>query len=271
MNIGMNIRRLREERGFTQEKLAEQLNVSFQAVSAWEREEYKPDLYNLIKLTEILDVSLSVIVEQQETRFQTSDVIYNWEHMKTYVKTVAKNFEMTDTLKAIDFAVEAHKGQKRKKSDTPYIYHPLNMACHALSMGIKEDTVIAAILLHDVIEDCHKTANDLPVGQEARELVVLLTHEKVNGKERDTVMERYYREIAKNPKASLIKCIDRCNTLTTMSWGLSRSRIYRMITETEKYYPTLLKSIKATSEYHNAAYLLQYHMESMLDIYKRLL
>ena len=64
MNIGMNIHRLREERGFTQEKLAEQLNVSFQAVSAWEREEYKPDLDNLIKLTEILDVSLSAIVEQ---------------------------------------------------------------------------------------------------------------------------------------------------------------------------------------------------------------
>ena len=53
MNIGMNIRRLREERGFTQEKLAEQLNVSFQAVSAWEREEYKPDLDNLIKLTDL--------------------------------------------------------------------------------------------------------------------------------------------------------------------------------------------------------------------------
>ena len=98
-----------------------------------------------------------------------------------------------------------------------------------------------------------------------------LTHEKINGKERDTVMEAYYGEIAKNAKASLIKCIDRCNNLTTMSWGLSRSRIYRMITETEKYYPTLLRSIKATSEYHNAAYLLQYHMESMLDIYKRLL
>lgn len=271
MNIGMNIRRLREERGFTQEKLAERLNVSFQAVSAWEREEYKPDLDNLIKLTEILDVSLSAIVEQQETRFQTSDVIYNWEHMKTYVKTVAKNFEMTDALKATDFAVEAHKGQKRKKSDTPYIYHPLNMACHALSMGIKEDTVIAATLLHDVIEDCHKTATELPVGEEARELVVLLTYEKVNGKERDNVMERYYLEIAKNPKASLIKCIDRCNNLTTMSWGLSRNRIFRMITETEKYYPTLLKSIKATSEYHNAAFLLQYHIDSMLDIYKRLL
>ena len=72
-------------------------------------------------------------------------------------------------------------------------------------------------------------------------------------------------------KAALIKCIDRCNNLTTMSWGLSRERIYRMIKETEEYYPSLLKSLKSTPEYNNAAWLLQYQIESMLDIYKRLM
>ena len=55
------------------------------------------------------------------------------------------------------------------------------------------------------------------------------------------------------------------------SWGLSRTRICRMIRETEEYYPKLLKSIKATPEYNNAAWLLQYQIESMLDIYKRLM
>ena len=44
-----------------------------------------------------------------------------------------------------------------------------------------------------------------------------------------------------------------------------------MIKETEEYYPKLLKAIKATPEYNNAAWLLQYQMESMLDIYKRLM
>ena len=74
-----------------------------------------------------------------------------------------------------------------------------------------------------------------------------------------------------NPKAALIKCMDRCNNLTTMSWGLSRDRIYRMIKETEEYYPALIKTMKATPEYNNAAWLLQYQIESMLDIYKRLM
>ena len=79
MNIGENIRRLREEKGFTQEKVAEQLNVLFQAVSSWERDEYKPDFDNLIKLAEILDVSVSVIVEEKIKSFKTRDAIY--KHM----------------------------------------------------------------------------------------------------------------------------------------------------------------------------------------------
>lgn len=271
MSIGENIQRLRVEKGFTQEKLAEKLGVSFQAVSSWERNEYKPDLDKLLKLAELFDISLSALVEEKKKVFKTREVIYNWEHMKTYVKTTARNFEMPDTLKAVDFAVEAHEGQKRKRSETPYIYHPLNMACHALSMGIKEDAVIAAILLHDVIEDCGKGKDDLPVCEEAKNIVALVTHQKTNDDNREEIMDKYYAAIAADPKAALVKCIDRCNNLTTMSWGLSRERIYRMINETEKYYPKLLRAIKATTEYDNAAWLLQYQIESMLDIYKRLM
>lgn len=271
MSIGSNIKRIREIKGFTQEQLADLANVSFQAVSSWERDIYKPDIDKLINIAKVFDVSLSSLVENKQNKFKTKETIYNWEHMKTYVKSIATNLKLIDTLKAIDFAIESHKGQYRKKSDVPYIYHPLNMTCHALSMGIKEDDVLAAILLHDVVEDCNKTINDLPVGKSAKEIVRLVSHEKTNDADRERIMSAYYKAIANNKKAALVKCIDRCNNLTTMSWGLSRDRIYRMIIETEKYYPKLLKSIKATIEYNNASWLLQYQIESMLDIYKRLL
>lgn len=271
MSIGTNIKSLREQRKLTQEQIAEKLDISFQAVSSWERDEYKPDTDKLIRLAELLDVSVSAIVEEKANTFKLKDAIYNWEHMKTYVKTTARNFKLKNTLTAVDYAVEAHEGQKRKRSAIPYIYHPLNLACHALSMGITEDEVIAAGMLHDVVEDCGKTLEELPVNDETRELVRLLTHEKTTDSNRDEMMRAYYDAIAKNPKAALIKCIDRCNNLTTMSWGLSRDRIYRMIKETEEYFPRLLKVIKAEADYNNAAWLLQYQMESMLDIYKRLM
>ena len=271
MSLGTNIKSLREERNLTQEQVAEAMGVTFQAVSSWERDEYKPDTEKLIRLAEVLDVSISAIAEEKRRTFKTKEAIYNWEHMKTYVKTTAKNFKLYNSLKAIDYATEAHAGQKRKRSVIPYIYHPLNLACHALSMDIIEDEIIAACLLHDVIEDCGKKPEDLPVSDEIREIVMLLTHEKTNDDNRDEVMDAYYKGIVANPKAALVKCIDRCNNLTTMSWGLSRDKIYRMIKETEDYYPALIKAIKSTPEYNNAAWLLQYHIESMLDIYKRLM
>lgn len=271
MSTGENIRELREAERLTQEKLAEKLGVTFQAVSSWERNEYLPETANLKNLAEVFNVSVAAILEDKKGTFKTKEAIYNWEHMKTYVKTTASALGMHDTYKAVDFAVAAHKGQKRKKSEIPYIYHPLNMACHALSMGIREDAVIAAIMLHDVVEDCGKTLDDLPVGDEAKELVRLMTKDKNDDVPREVLLDKYYGGLASNPKAALIKCIDRCNNITTMSWGLGRDKIYRMITETEQYYPELLKVLKDTPEYNNASWLLKYHIESMLDIYKRLL
>ncbi len=271
MSLGMNIKRLREERGYTQEVVAEAMDISFQAVSSWERDEYKPDTDNLIRLAEFLDVSVSALVEEKQEPFKTKKAIYNWEHMKTYVKTTAKALGLKNTLKVVDFAVAAHSGQTRKKSDIPYIYHPLNLACHALSMGITEDEIIAACMLHDVVEDCGKKIEDLPVNEETKEIVQLVSHTKTDDKNRAEIMKAYYDGIAANPKAALVKCIDRCNNLTTMSWGLSRERIYRAIKETEEYYPALLDVLKATPEYNNAAWLLKYQIESMLDIYKRLM
>lgn len=271
MSLGSNIKRIREEYKLTQEQVAEKIGVTFQAVSAWERDEYKPDTDKLIKLAALFDVSLAALVEEKQGFFKTKGAIYNWEHMKTYVKATAKNLKLTNTLKALDYAIDAHGGQKRKKSDVPYIYHPLNLVCHALSMDIAEDEVLAACLLHDVVEDCAKRIEDLPTNDEVRELVKLLTHAKTTETNRNEVMEAYYKDLATNPKAALIKCLDRCNNITTMSWGLSRERIYRMIQETEKYYPALLDVIKLEPRYNNAAWLLRYQMESMLDIYKRLL
>ena len=203
MSIGENIIRLRKAKDLTQEQLAEQLGVTFQAVSSWERNEYMPETAKLRSLAEAFDVSVAAILEDKKGTFKTKETIYNWEHMKTYVKTTASALGMHDTYKAVDFAVAAHEGQKRKKSEIPYIYHPLNMACHALSMGIREDAVIAAIMLHDVVEDCGKTLDDLPVGEDAKELVRLMTKDKSRGSHDSEMLDKYYGGIASNPKAAL--------------------------------------------------------------------
>ena len=202
--------------------------------------------------------------------FKTNKKIFEWSHMITYIKQKAQLYKMTNTIKALDFAIKAHEGQTRKKSDIPYIYHPLNMACHSIALNILEDDIIAACLLHDVIEDTDNTYADLPVDDDTKNLIKLMTHIK-DDDNRDKILKDYYAGLSSNPKAALIKCIDRCNNLTTMSWGLSRQRIYRMIKETEQYILPLLQVIKDTPKYNNAAWLLKYQIESTLDIYKRLM
>ena len=77
--------------------------------------------------------------------------IYYPEKMYTYIKGYATGAGMKETLKALSFAREKHSGQKRKDGQ-PYIVHPLTMACNAVGMGIRDDAVVATILLHDVPE-----------------------------------------------------------------------------------------------------------------------
>ena len=55
--IGTNIRMLREQKGLTQRALADNVLVSFQAISAWERGLSVPDLENAVRLAEYFGVN----------------------------------------------------------------------------------------------------------------------------------------------------------------------------------------------------------------------
>ena len=55
--------------------------------------------------------------------------------------------------KAIAFATNAHSGQVRKLAKTPYILHPMEVACIISTMTEDRETM-AAGLLHHTIEDC---------------------------------------------------------------------------------------------------------------------
>ncbi len=56
--LGEKIRKFRKELGITQNELAQKLNISFQAVSNWERGTAPPDLDNLVKLACLFDITV---------------------------------------------------------------------------------------------------------------------------------------------------------------------------------------------------------------------
>lgn len=59
--MGQIIRRLRKERNLTQEELAEQLNITYQAVSRWENGTGMPDISQVVPLSRVFGVSTDVL------------------------------------------------------------------------------------------------------------------------------------------------------------------------------------------------------------------
>ena len=74
--------------------------------------------------------------------------------------------------RAIGFAARAHQGQQRKTGDVPYIAHPVAVAMILQRMDCAE-TIVAAGLLHDVVEDTSVTLKDVRrhFGDEVAEIV----------------------------------------------------------------------------------------------------
>ena len=69
----------RQQKGLSQEELAQKIGVSSQTVSEWERGESSPDTDNLIALSEIYGISLDELIKgknQHQSVFQTADSSY---------------------------------------------------------------------------------------------------------------------------------------------------------------------------------------------------
>lgn len=103
------------------------------------------------------------------------------------------------TKRALRFCMEAHAGQ-RDKAGLPYANHPLHLA---EQMSTEDET--CAALLHDVMEDCGATAEDLRalgVSPAAVRAVELLTHQD------GVPYLDYVRALRANPIARRVKAAD---------------------------------------------------------------
>jgi len=112
---------LRKSKGLTQEKLAEELNVSRQAVSKWESGMAYPDISNLIQISNLMHVTVDYLVRDQECgvrpdecRTDDIDEIINFR-LKANINTYAGFMNEVDStrLDSHDFRYE----------EGAYVYH----------------------------------------------------------------------------------------------------------------------------------------------------
>ncbi|GEO68270.1 helix-turn-helix domain-containing protein [Levilactobacillus acidifarinae] len=74
------LKKLRKSTNTTQDDLASQLFVTRQAISKWESGDSTPDLTNLIKLTDIFNVSLDTLVfgrDNQEPKVDAHEFVFD--------------------------------------------------------------------------------------------------------------------------------------------------------------------------------------------------
>ena len=137
-------------------------------------------------------------------------------------------------LRAAAFAAHKHRGQPRKdKAATPYINHPIAVACLLSDeAGITDPVVLAAALLHDTIEDTETTHEELVAafGAAIGNVVAEVTDDKSLLKE-DRKRLQVERAAYLSHKAKLVKIADKiCNlrdiVYSPPDWTIERNRKY---------------------------------------------
>lgn len=201
------------------------------------------------------------------------DRFFDETQMYTYIETYALEKNMDQTLNALPYACKMHEGQYRKGEEAvPYIYHPLLVACQALSLGMDSDDMIATSLLHDVCEDCGVTPEELPVSDCVKKAVALLTKDAAYDSKSYECKEKYYNAIAKNELATIVKILDRCNNISGIAGGFTRKRMLEYIEETEEWFYPLIRNAKTDfPEYSNPLFAMKYHIISVVEAIKHML
>lgn len=124
---------------------------------------------------------------------------------------------------AIRMAAIAHVNQKRKHTEIPYLSHLMHVALILVHAGFEDEIILAAAILHDVVEDTQFNQEDIvrDFPEEVAQLVEILTElkedEEGNKKSWQERKEHHISEIESAPfKARAILLADKLHNLQTM-------------------------------------------------------
>ena len=73
--LAENLKKIRKDKGYTQEILAEKLNVVRQTVSKWEKGLSLPDVDMLSKIANVLETDVNILLDGQITTTDQSEIV----------------------------------------------------------------------------------------------------------------------------------------------------------------------------------------------------
>lgn len=208
------------------------------------------------------------------------DPIFNkrlesWEETYHLIKGYAIAKKMTNTLIALSVALRIHEGQKRDSGE-PYIVHPLKVCELIINLGIANDILCAAAILHDSIEDsANNLAKDTFVKEyglceKVFEYVSILTKPK-NYKETDPKQEHYFNGIKSTADTTILKLADRVDNMSTID-VFTKERMKKYVNETKELIYPLCKFGKSHYPHlSNAITIIKYRIVSICEAIDTLL
>ena len=168
----------------------------------------------------------------------------NSDYLLNKIKSYNK-FSNPETLsKAYNFALNAHKDQKRVSGD-PYIVHPVAVAEILTDLKLDSATIITG-LLHDTIEDTHATYDTVvkEFGKEVADLVDGVTklsalEDKAVQNSRAENFRKLILATSKDIRVLLVKLADRLHNMRTIGAIDSLEKRKRIAKETMEIYAPL--------------------------------
>jgi len=168
----------------------------------------------------------------------------NSDELINKVKLYNKFLNPTALGKAYNFAIDAHKNQKRDSGD-PYAIHPIAVANILTELKLDSAT-IATGLLHDTIEDTYATYETIKdeFGQEVADLVNGVTKISVfeNQATENSKAENFRKLIlatSKDIRVLLVKLADRLHNMRTIDAIDNLDKKERISKETMEIYAPL--------------------------------
>ena len=166
------------------------------------------------------------------------------EELIKKVKSYNKFLNPETLNKAYEFALKAHKTQKRDEG-IPYIIHPVAVANILTDLKLDSATITTG-LLHDTIEDTYATYNTIKeeFGQEVADLVdgVTKISEFENQAVQNSKAENFRKLIlatSKDIRVLLVKIADRLHNMRTINFVKDNNKQIRIATETMEIYAPL--------------------------------
>ena len=182
--------------------------------------------------------------ESKSLKYEINIPIWLLEIIQNYEVSNKKNDSNQDLIvKAFKLAYEAHNGQLRASGE-PYIIHPIAVADLLKEIGASS-SVIAAGLLHDVVEDTGIDLSEIEVnfGLEVKVLVEGVTklggiHFNNRTEAQAENLRKMFLAMASDIRVVLVKLADRLHNMRTIQW-LNEERKERIARETREIYAPL--------------------------------